>query len=53
LTQIWGEKDALEATPAQVQMLQQKTAQYRVVMQTLLQPPSIERTWATDGNPRP
>jgi uncharacterized OsmC-like protein len=37
--------DAPEATPQQVQALQEKTEQYCVVMQTMLHPPRIETRW--------
>jgi uncharacterized OsmC-like protein len=33
------------ATPDQLSALQEKTEQYCVVMQTLLQPPPIRTTW--------
>ena len=38
--------DAPEATPEQIRSLQEKTEQYCVVMQTLLQPPKITTEWA-------
>ena len=38
--------DAPEAAPEQVRALQEKTEQYCVVMQTLLQPPKITTEWA-------
>jgi len=34
------------ATPEQLRQLQEKTEQYCVVMQTLLQPPKIQTEWA-------
>src|SRR5882724_3276298 len=37
---------APEATPEQLRGLQEKTEQYCVVMQTLLQPPTLESEWA-------
>lgn len=37
--------DAPEATPQQLQALQEKTEQYCVVMQTMLHPPRIEARW--------
>jgi uncharacterized OsmC-like protein len=39
--------DAPEATPEQLKALQEKTEQYCVVLQTMLQPPKIEATWNT------
>jgi uncharacterized OsmC-like protein len=36
---------APQATPEQLQALREKTEQYCVVMQTLLQPPKIETDW--------
>jgi uncharacterized OsmC-like protein len=38
--------DAPEAAPEQIRSLQEKTEQYCVVMQTLLQPPKITTEWA-------
>jgi uncharacterized OsmC-like protein len=37
--------DAPQATPEQLGMLQEKTEQYCVVLQTLLRPPRIESEW--------
>jgi len=37
--------DAPQATPEQLQALREKTEQYCVVMQTLLQPPKITTRW--------
>ena len=37
--------DAPEATPEQLKALQEKTEQYCVVFQTLLQPPKINTKW--------
>jgi uncharacterized OsmC-like protein len=37
--------DAPEATPEQLQALQEKTEQYCVVMQTLVRPPIIKTEW--------
>lgn len=37
--------DAPQATPEQLQALREKTEQYCVVMQTLLQPPKITTHW--------
>jgi uncharacterized OsmC-like protein len=39
------EIDAPDATPEQLKALQEKTEQYCVVFQTLLQPPKIKTTW--------
>jgi uncharacterized OsmC-like protein len=39
--------DAPQATPEQLKSLQEKTEQYCVVMQTMLQPPKIESQWVT------
>jgi len=39
---------APEATQEQLAALKEKTEQYCVVMQTLLKPPPIKTTWATD-----
>lgn len=41
--------DAPEATPQQLQALQEKTEQYCVVMQTMLHPPKIATNWVTQG----
>ncbi|HET6170952.1 MAG TPA: OsmC family protein, partial [Terracidiphilus sp.] len=41
--------DAPGATPEQLQLLQEKTEQYCVVMQTLLHPPKIESDWSPAG----
>jgi uncharacterized OsmC-like protein len=41
--------DAPDATPEQLQALREKTEQYCVVMQTLLQPPKLTTDW---GNAR-
>jgi len=38
--------DAPEATPEQLRLLQEKTEQYCVVLQTLLHPPRIETLWS-------
>ena len=38
--------DAPEASQDQLRALQEKTEQYCVVMQTLLQPPRIRTSWA-------
>ncbi|HKV80216.1 MAG TPA: OsmC family protein [Candidatus Sulfotelmatobacter sp.] len=38
--------DAPDATPDQLRALQEKTEQYCVVMQTLLNPPKIESHWS-------
>src|ERR1700685_1661407 len=37
---------APKATPEQLRALQEKTEQYCVVMQTLMQPPKLETKWA-------
>ena len=37
--------DAPQATPDQLRLLQEKTEQYCVVLQTLLRPPKIEARW--------
>jgi uncharacterized OsmC-like protein len=37
--------DAPEASPDQLRLLQEKTEQYCVVLQTLLHPPRIDATW--------
>ena len=39
---------APQATPEQLAALKEKTEQYCVVMQTLLQPPPIRTSWSTD-----
>jgi uncharacterized OsmC-like protein len=41
--------DAPGATTDQLRLLQEKTEQYCVVMQTLLQPPKIQAQWTTGG----
>jgi uncharacterized OsmC-like protein len=41
--------DAPGATADQLRLLQEKTEQYCVVMQTLLQPPKIQAQWTTGG----
>ena len=41
------EVDAPSATPDQLKTLREKTEQYCVVLQTLLQPPRIETTWGS------
>jgi uncharacterized OsmC-like protein len=38
---------APQATPEQLRALQEKTEQYCVVMQTLVQPPQLESEWVT------
>lgn len=38
--------DAPQATPEQLQTLQEKTEQYCVVLQTLLHPPKINAQWS-------
>ena len=38
--------DAPQATPEQLRVLQEKTEQYCVVLQTMLHPPSIETRWS-------
>src|SRR3954471_3858293 len=43
------EVDAPSATPEQLQLLQEKTEQYCVVLQTVLHPPKIEAEWNTAG----
>ena len=43
------EIDAPAATPEQRQLLQEKTEQYCVVLQTLLHPPKIEAQWSSAG----
>ena len=35
------------ATPEQMRGLREKTAQYCVVMQTLMRPPSVQSEWAS------
>jgi uncharacterized OsmC-like protein len=37
--------DAPKATPEQLRSLQEKTEQYCVVMQTLVQPPKLQTDW--------
>jgi uncharacterized OsmC-like protein len=39
--------DAPDATPEQLQMLREKTEQYCVVMQTLVQPPHLKTDWGS------
>jgi uncharacterized OsmC-like protein len=39
--------DAPQATPEQLQALQDKTEQYCVVLQTMLRPPKIESDWSS------
>jgi uncharacterized OsmC-like protein len=41
--------DAPEATPEQLRALREKTEQYCVVLQTLLQPPKITSDWNTSS----
>jgi uncharacterized OsmC-like protein len=41
------EIQAPEATPEQLRALREKTEQYCVVMQTLLQPPNVQAEWVT------
>jgi uncharacterized OsmC-like protein len=41
--------DAPQATPDQLRSLQEKTEQYCVVLQTLLNPPKITADWSTSG----
>ena len=41
--------DAPQATPEQLQALQEKTEQYCVVLQTMLRPPRIETRWGTSN----
>lgn len=41
--------DAPQATPEQLQALREKTEQYCVVMQTLMNPPRIETRWENRG----
>jgi uncharacterized OsmC-like protein len=41
--------DAPGATADQLRLLQEKTEQYCVVMQTVLQPPKIQAQWTTGG----
>lgn len=38
--------DAPDATPEQLAALKEKTEQYCVVMQTLMNPPRIRSTWS-------
>jgi uncharacterized OsmC-like protein len=40
---------APKATPEQLQALREKTEQYCVVMQTLMQPPKLATNWARRG----
>jgi len=42
--------NAPEATPAQLATLREKTEQYCVVMQTLMQPPAIRTSWAANAD---
>ena len=39
--------EAPQATPEQLRVLREKTEQYCVVMQTLVQPPKLHSEWAT------
>jgi uncharacterized OsmC-like protein len=39
--------DAPHATPEQLRALREKTEQYCVVMQTLVQPPAVQSDWVT------
>jgi len=41
--------DAPQATPEQLQALQEKTEQYCVVLQTMLRPPRIETRWGASN----
>ena len=41
--------DAPQATPEQVQALQEKAEQYCVVLQTMLHPPKIETRWSSSN----
>lgn len=41
--------DAPQATPEQLRALREKTEQYCVVMQTLMNPPRIETRWGNRG----
>ena len=41
--------DAPDATVEQLRLLQEKTEQYCVVLQTLLQPPKVESEWLSGG----
>ena len=41
--------DAPQATPEQLEALQEKTEQYCVVLQTMLRPPKIETSWGSRG----
>jgi uncharacterized OsmC-like protein len=41
--------DAPQATPEQLEALQEKTEQYCVVLQTMLHPPRIETQWGTQN----
>jgi uncharacterized OsmC-like protein len=44
---------APDATAEQLAALREKTEQYCVVMQTLLQPPPIRTSWETGAGPKP
>src|SRR6202023_426931 len=41
--------DAPQATPDQLRLLQEKTEQYCVVLQTMLRPPRIDAQWRAAG----
>lgn len=41
--------DAPHASPEQLRLLQEKTEQYCVVLQTMLHPPKIESEWTSTG----
>jgi uncharacterized OsmC-like protein len=41
--------DAPQATPDQLRLLQEKTEQYCVVLQTMLRPPRIDAQWSAAG----
>jgi uncharacterized OsmC-like protein len=41
--------DAPQATPDQLRLLQEKTEQYCVVLQTMLRPPRIDARWSAAG----
>lgn len=43
--------DAPQATPDQMRLLQEKTEQYCVVLQTLLRPPRIDSQWIAATSP--
>lgn len=43
--------DAPQATPDQMRLLQEKTEQYCVVLQTLLRPPRIDAQWIAATSP--